>query len=422
MTERYAEIVATAQVGVGKSPPTRATEFPIEGAEDALLAELGALALMRRAGVEAIPATALASAPTETRRVADVADALEEALDESMASAREWARETGRRGFVAPTGVVSRLVPLAVRHPEFRAVLGERGRWLAGVMGVTLTEPAPPTKEGWEGLDPKGRARLIEELPQDDAELFTQGLSDRRKEVREAAAERLVRLPDSPQAAELRRMALTAVRVEKGFPESRLAVEPPRPEALPKWLPRMGAIFGMGLAAMALFDIVSHVSPDAWGEVPERMLDLAGGNEYGQALTLAWQSAALRFADQGWIDAAFRRAYGESRNLFTTPLIERASETVFATETTARLRAREKGVLDVLAHAERPFSPSLSREVVRVAEEIGGSHYALESFSKWLDPSVLPLLSEPWEGILEELRQRWHKTLDLRARLKKSLE
>lgn len=427
MTEGFPTLVAAVQVGARKSPPARATDFPLDGPERTVLLELGALGLMRRAGTRGIAATPLPPAPPETLKVAlSAADPLEEALDGSLFAALEWAREAARKGFVAPTSVVSTLVPLAARHPEFRPVLGERGRWLAALMKVALVEATDlPSKDEWESLDPKTRARLVEGLPEDDAELFTKALGDRRKEVREAAAERLIRLPDSSHAGELRRMALAAVRVEKSLLRTKLVVEPPAPDLVPKWLPRSGSVFGMGPAALALFDVVSHVPPDAWEIAPERLLDLAAGTEYAEALTLGLQGAAVRFEDQDWIDACFRRALDSPRNLFTGALANVASEAVFDSETTTRLRAQGtalNGLLDTLALTERPLSPLASREAVRAAQSNKGGHYAFEALGKWLDPSVLPLLDEPWNERAEWLRQRWHKVLDLRARLRKSLE
>lgn len=430
MTEGFEGLVAAAQVGTRKAPPARATDFSLEGTERSLLLELGALGLMRRAGATPVAAAPLAPAPAETARIADAADVLEEALDESMPAAREWARAASARGLVAPSAVVSRLVALAAKHPEFRAVLGERGRWLAGVTGVALEAPEDdlPAREEWESLGPKERARLVADGPEDPA-LFEQALKDRRKEVREAAVERLIRMPASPQAQELRRLAEAAVRVEKGFLRATtLKVEPPAPEALPSWLPRAAPYSGFGAAAMALFDVVSHVPPGVWREPPDRLLDLARGTDYHQALGLAWQAAADRFDDGAWIDAFFPRMKTD-RLPPRSAMLERASDAVVEATVTRWLGERDlAGVVHLLALRERPISPALSRAVVAaVARQgarpagVGSLPYYLAPLGTLLDPSVLPLveagMGEPFAGVAEG----WRKLLDLRRRLLESL-
>jgi len=424
--EGFADLVASAQVGTRKAVPTRKTEFPLEETERTVLLELGTLALVRRAGSTGVRTVSLPPAPAETLRIADAADALEEALDESVSAALEWAREAADRGFVAPTSVVSRLVPLVKRHPEFGPVLGERGRWLAGVMGVELNEPTDvlPDKEDWGSLDPKERVRLVEDGP-GDLELFAKALGDRRKEVRETAAERLIRMPESPQAQELTRMALAAVVLHKGLLKSSLEVSPPKPELLPKWMPQDYPTHGMGGIANALRDLLARVPPSLWGESPERLLDLSKRSEYADALRLGWERATVRFGDVAWGEALFLRFFGSLSPFVAEPIVNGVSEAVFDREIVARLRGRDKAMstaFDMLRWRAAPFSASLSREIVAIARAIGGSHYVLESLGTRLDLSALPLLNDPWdEGLAEELRLKWRKILDLRRRLHESL-
>ena len=421
MTENFPALVAAVQVGTRKAVPARATDFPIDGVERSVLLELGALGLMRRAGARGVVAEPLSPAPPETLKVAlGAADPLEEALDGSLFAALEWAREATRKGFVAPPAVVSKLVPLATRNPEFRPVLGERGRWLAGAMKVEVVPPTPPQAE-WESLDPKGRVRLVEEVP-DDLELFTKALSDRRKEVREAAVVRLVRMPISPAAQELRRRALEAVVFRKGLFRRELHIELPEPDDLPAWLPRANPYHGMGPKAMALFDLVSHVPPSAWNDAPERLLDLAKGTEHNEVLGLAWQAGAARFDDQAWLDAYFARMKTD-RMPARSAVFERASEGV-VDEYMRRWIAEGKrslaGLVHVLALRDRPIPPALSRAVVEAvgrADATPDLVYRCTDLGRLLDLSAIPLVErgtgEPFD--------RWRVILDLRRRLLESL-
>lgn len=426
----FAELAAAAGVGTRRVAPARATDLALEGTERTALLELGALGLMRRAGATGVAATPLPPAPEETRRVADVADALEEALDESMAAAQEWAREAARRGFVAPPAAVSRLVPLAARHPEFRAVLGERGRWLAGVMGVAVEAEASPLADPaeWETLDPKARSRLVAEGPE-DADLFARALGDRRKEIREAAAERLVRMPDSPQARELRQRALGAVRIERGFLRTRLAVDLPEADSLPGWLPRSASRHGVGGRALALMDLLAHVPPSAWGAPPADLLGWAEATEDAPALREGWRDAALRFGDPKWIDTLVllppKRFPGGTEALF--PL---ASEAAFERAALAWLRPGERGfsaVVSDLAARKGPLSPAVSRALLAAVlsavqgEKASYLGYELPSFGTVLDLSVLPSVEAMEDERLAAVRDAWRKLLDLRRRLLESL-
>ena len=427
----FEELAAAAQVGARRATPPRGTDFSLDGEERILLLELGTLGLMRRAGALPLAGEALAAAPEERQRIAERAsDPLAEALDGSLFAALEWARAAEPRGMVAPISTVAALVPLAARHPELRAVLGARGRWLAGVMGVELeSKPDLPDPAEWGTLDAKARLRLVEEGPE-DAETFARALGERRKDLREAAVERLVRMPGSPQAQALARLALEAVAVRKTFLRSPvLGIEPPDPESLPDWLPRSTANRNMGPKSLALFDLVSHVPPSLWGEPPDRLLDLAKGVDDFATVGLAWQAAAERFGDQAWFDASLPRMKLD-RLPPRSSVIVRASDAVFERTALHWIGSGERALADVAQAAamrERPLSPALSRAFVEATIRLGQKAldpenlYRLPPLGRVLDPSVLPTVEAGLGEGQAGLAEGWRKILDLRRRLLESL-
>ncbi|TDD29961.1 hypothetical protein E1286_46170, partial [Nonomuraea terrae] len=212
----------------------------------------------------------------------------------------------------------------------------QRGRWLAALnpaWGYLLDEP---TGETWElggsadrlahlralrAADPGEARRLLEstwerETPDDRAEfvaLLADGLSmddepfleealdDRRREVRQAAANLLTRLPGSRMS---RRMAerLTACVTITG---DVIAVE--APQACDKAMERDGVRpkppRGTGERAWWLQQIVARAPLSAWGP-PGRMLEMRIP-DWDADVRAAWVRAAVLQRDPEWARAMF---------------------------------------------------------------------------------------------------------------------
>ena len=170
----FNELVAVVQVGTHKADPPRSGYLDDFHAskEQIVLAELGTLDLMRRAGSKAEPMRALDPAAAETQRIAYQAP-IEEALSESVELVLEWLRQAAQRNIVAPPRSLPLLLGMAKEHrPLVWAVLGERGRWLANLEGIVYEEKHFESPEdarddlenSYDELDTKERVQKLESL------------------------------------------------------------------------------------------------------------------------------------------------------------------------------------------------------------------------------------------------------------------
>lgn len=432
------EILATMQIGTRKATPPRATDLSIDGPERTVLVELGVVALQNRAGIQPRSMTAFPSAPQETLKIADAAEALEEAMDESEPILQEWAKVAAIKGYVAPPAVMSRLVSLAAKSPALVPVLGERGRWLARIMGVNLPnppgsrpDPRPKLRDEWDSLEPKERADLVSamksNLVPEDEPLLMKAANDKRKEVREEAVPLLLHLPDSDYARQLREIALRAVVVKKSLLKTSLEVEPPEPESLPKWLDKTPSLLKLGPRALALYNVVAHIPPSLWTEWTRMsvhdLIEKARKLEYGDALLRGWQSAAMTFRDREWLDIAYEA--GLNANQAHPQLLFWISEPVFDRTLTHKFRQDPENVVYVIRSRETPLSAAHSRSLIELVRRDKPTYiYTFRTLAHRLDLSIFPLLESAWDdegSPLEDLRNYWRKFLDLRIRLLRSL-
>jgi hypothetical protein len=253
----------------------------------------------------------------------------------------EWlaaAAATGRR---VPPYVLPDLLDLGARDRSVRAALGvlagRRGRWLAGLhltWGYLLEEP---TGETWElgraaerlaylrrlrASDPK-QARLLlegtwpEETPDDRAEfveVLAEGLSmddepfleaaldDRRREVRQRAANLLTRLPASRLARRMAERASACFTVAGGV----ISVE--APNACDKAMERDGVRpkppRGIGERAWWLQQLIARAPLAVWGHDPVALLAMRVP-EWDTEVKAGWVRAAVLQRDPEWARAMF---------------------------------------------------------------------------------------------------------------------
>ncbi|MGN9842454.1 DUF5691 domain-containing protein [Nonomuraea sp. H19] len=253
----------------------------------------------------------------------------------------EWlaaAAETGRR--VLPY-VLPELLERGRRDRSIRVHLGvlagQRGRWLAAQNPAWAYLLEEPTGETWElggaadrlahlrtlrAAEPAAARRLLEstwerETPDDRAafvEVLADGLSmddepflesaldDRRREVRQSAANLLTRLPGSRLS---QRMA-GRVRACVAIAGNVIAIEAPKEcdKAMERDGIRLKPPRGIGERAWWLQQIIARAPLAVWGRPPTRLLQLKIP-DWDAEVKAAWVRAAVLQKDPEWARAMF---------------------------------------------------------------------------------------------------------------------
>jgi len=436
------ELAAGLQIGIRRSPPKRSgalEDWEGETAEKTALIEAGTIDLMTRAGlrgrtdVQPIPA-----APENDQRIAKTsAGPLMEALDAQHYDAiLAWGVAAAARNLIAPSSVTLKIL----EHPKLRVklapVLGERGRWLAGLMNledeVVDRNPDPAERREWlanqwSTLDWKDRAKHItalrEGLAATDEPLLNQALADRRKEVREAAADLLAQLPESAFAQTLLDIANNSLSWQKKLLSRTLLVSPPERSDLPKSLPNLLGVEGVGEKGLALLDLIRHIPPAHWSRhldlTPAKLIEEAKKSDYATSLLAGWADGlANRFEDQAWADAMFAHLTDHPIATYWRQIAPQVSEGEFD-RLLVKVTDGEHALAAVQARA-RPLSPMASQHLVHRVRR--GEPLQLSRIAALLDISVVPLLEQPAEGHAEYFLGQAHAIVDIRKRLLQSLE
>ncbi|MEU4327142.1 DUF5691 domain-containing protein [Nonomuraea dietziae] len=332
MSGRWEELVSAALVGTDRRPY-----------DGDLLGDAAIEVVRLRAGQSAPEQEprALTPAPEEEREVVGAAAAARLARilgGEHPRVLPEWLAAAAAAGRRVPPQALPELLDKGARDRSIRAHLGvlagRRGRWLAGLNPSWAYLLEEPTGEIWElgsqgdrraylgelrGKDPEAARVLLEEAweketPDDRARflpLLDEGLSmadepflesaldDRRREVRQVAADLLTRLPDSRLAARMADRAARCLRVEGAT----LVVEPPA--ACDRAMERDGIRArpprGTGERAWWLQQVVSRAPLREWStallssKIPEWAREVRSG----------WVRAAVLQRDPEWARALF---------------------------------------------------------------------------------------------------------------------
>ncbi len=182
--------------------------------------------------------------------------------------------------------------------------------------------------ESWKQEAPEDRARFLEalvaNLSHEDEPFLEAALEDKRKEVRQPAAELLARLPDSAFCQRMLERALPLVEYSKGKLHLIL------PEECDKAMKRDGmetkvpqtsgtyfAITKIGEKAWMLTQILSAVPTQVWRErfnvSAVELLELANKSEWTAALKIAFERSALNFQDEEMAAAWLKDWRGDSQ-------------------------------------------------------------------------------------------------------------
>lgn len=240
-------------------------------------------------------------------------------------------------------------------------VLGKRGHWLAR-QNPDWTAYAPVVDEHiWQDgrrklrlvflkdlrlRDPQAARELLErnwnrEVPADRAafldalsgglsmadEPFLESvLSERRKDVRQASASLLRRLPDSRLVQRMIARGREWVTWKTGLLRSAIDVRPPgcweadmARDGIEEKPPTQ---LSMGEKIWWLAQTLSAIPPKfwtgRWGKRPAAILEVARKHEWENALIYGWMEAALAFNDNDWLDELFlyKTQQSDSQSLF----------------------------------------------------------------------------------------------------------
>ncbi len=329
-----------ALVGTSGAPPE--SEDPLarevlaafegEPVERRVLLAAGARAVGRAAGY--VPTT-IAAAPSAAERsdrgtiVPRLADAISDMLEREDEILEEALAAIAKRGLELPPALLPRA--LAVNDPDvrnwLRPVLGTRAKWLAGfepnfawilTSGASLEELHKTFEEGTTDareaalveartIDPAAargwtersfpsekadvRARFVlalrTGLAMDDEPFLEKTLDDRGRDVRDAAASLLARLPASAFVARMTERA------------RKYALDPPT-QVSPADI--RDGLSAKGTRAFWLERIVASVPPSVFGD-PASFLDRARTTDWADAVIGGLVFSATAARDVPWLEA-----------------------------------------------------------------------------------------------------------------------
>jgi hypothetical protein len=268
----------------------------------------------------------------------------------------EWLAAVAAAGRRAPPRSLPDLLELGRKSAGLRqgiaAVLGERGRWLAGQNPDWSWAAAGEDESLWQSGDRDARRELLrrlrasdrerartllestwaDETPDDrfaflellrdglgmaDEPFLEAALDDRRKEVRQGAADLLGHLPGSRLVERMTERVGALLRLSReGGGLLKLVRGGPRleaslPSACDRAMLRDGVApkppAGIGERGWWLLQMLRLVPPRVWSErlamPPHELIAAAARGESGQLLTTGWVQAAARHGDAAWARA-----------------------------------------------------------------------------------------------------------------------
>ena len=373
-------VLSVALLGTRRALPNEASLWPrpeLSAAAQGALPEVKLLRaaavqhLMRVAGTRAAPELAAAPRQTEVDRTRCVSDAAAMRLVRMIRGdypplIAEWLTLTAS----AQRELPPHFVPLALTHipavrtPAFSAVLGPTGRWLAELnpewrLTAAVVEPSKERwlagsheerrtelramrshdarmaldwlAETWPTDPPDAREALLGELAiglsGSDEQFLDAALDDKRKAVRQTAAQLLARLPTSAFVARhcSRVDKLITFEAKKGllaaFSKGRFKLDIELPQSPDKATQRDGievkppAHRKIGERTFWLMQMVAFVPPERWitrfATDAESFVAAVLDTDYARELLVSLTEAVSRFPERAWIKAlaaAWRRA------------------------------------------------------------------------------------------------------------------
>lgn len=355
-----------------------------------------------------------------------------------------------------------------IRKPML-SVLGERGRWLARQNPDWQEIDAFRDETIWQEGRRKERAAFLSDLRERDPDrarellqstwnqetpaervLFLRvleaGISmadepflenlldDRRKDVRQAAANLLVRLPESRLVRRMTERALKLLNWKNGFLRSGLEVN--LPQELDTALERDGveaqppARSKLGEKAWWLAQILSAVPPriwsQRWNKKPVQLIEALRKHEWETALHLGWLNAATLYKDAEWLEALLLYELRKEDQGNPPDVFARLPDTTKEKLMLSILREQpslsyEKYPSIYLSHCRHPWSSELTRAVTRcIARHVEAADTQpwqwdrlLRDTAPLFHPSVLPEAIQQLENAFPSSEHRDSAVLQL---------
>lgn len=379
----WGELTKTALLGTERAPFTPVLTnseadplfMQIDSAkrEQAVLAAAAVLSTYRRSGVT--PAKATGKTPEQAAeetlpRCSPAASSLLKRTLQSQFSLLlpEFLEESARAKKRVPEELLPAVLEAAKKdssiRPHLAGVVGNRGLWLASLNPEWSFISAASSTADWETASRVGRVALLRQTrreepskaielmqstwkqdgPEDRIAFTTElseglsasdepfleiGLDDKRKEVRQRAADLLLRLPTSAIVARMQERAAQIVKLSSSGASKfkKLIGKGPQIEIeLPAawdsdWL-RDGieqkSPTGKGEKAWWLHQIVSAVPVAFWqqhlGMAPNDCVDAAAASDYAYELLTGWAASTVRHRDALWAKAILAHALKSERN------------------------------------------------------------------------------------------------------------
>jgi hypothetical protein len=394
----------------------------------------------------------------------------------------EWLRVAAERELRAPEEHLPALLDAGKQHRELRPliveVLGNRGRWLAahnpawsyaveawpeqmqsdelwqtGSKAERLSflqywreHDAAKAREllasTWTQEPPEDRAQFIAafqiSLSAADEEFLESALDDKRKEVRQTAAELLAQLPESRLVARnferLKNvLAFTATSKLKKLAGRGAVIEASLPQEFDTAMARDGIEekrFGgkQGQKANWVQQMLGLVPPSFWEREwnlsPREIVQAANAGEWSEVLLAGFARAAVRHRATSWLEVLGEEALGARSTLDAGIIAHLPGATlerlVMARFKSGLLKTSDRLELrNALAYHRTAWSDEFTRFVLNAARTERGQagtrndwlHYALSDWAFWIPPDLYGEAATGWPS---ETRQwpQWEPTVN----------
>jgi hypothetical protein len=327
---------------------------------------------------------------------------------------------------------------LAAQHPDWDYVLGatDETAWETGSPAARLAllrrvRAADPNRargllnQTWPEESPDDRATLLgvleTHLSMADEPFLEMVLDDRRKEVRQRAADLLVRLPTSRLVQRMIARAQPLLAFRGGW---RPRLDVTLPAACDKAMIRDGIepkpSAALGEKAWWLCQMLGAIPPsvwcDAWNTTPPVLIKAAAKHEWERVLLDGWRTGAQRSQDAQWAEAMVRD-WPELAVLL--PPARREAWVLELLKHNAEPLRHDHPALGVLSACHHPWSVTLTRAVLaHLPRTFQVSAWTIRSlfkeFALYIPPSLVPEVERMLSQVPAEVsaQHQWAEAID----------